>query len=112
MPIPTNMLQPLFLYAYDVSEGLYLDVAADFNTPATTTLSRGIYMLCAVGADVTFGIEDAPLDGTNGAHLPAGDTRLIVIPEDGIDLSACLYDGTGDPAKLNIAKVRPITERF
>lgn len=110
MAIPSNQLQPLFLYAYDVADGQYVDVTTDFNTPVDTILDRGIYMLCAVTSDITFGI--GLLSGTNGAHLPAGDTRLIVIPADNTTLSACLFDGTANAAKLNIAKVRPVPQHF
>jgi hypothetical protein len=112
MPV-TNQRQPLFLSSAAAADGQYVDVTSGFGTPTNVTLNRGIYCLTAVGVDITFAIgASGSLTGTNGAHLPSGDTRLIVIKANNTNFTCCLAPGGTTAGKLNIALVNPVREMF
>lgn len=108
MPV---LKKPLFLSSKLVAEGQYLDVAEP-AVQASVALTTGVYCLTAVGCPVSFA-TDTGLDGTNGAHLPDGDTRLVFF-----DAAAggTLYyrlapNGTA-AGKLNVSKVHAVPELF
>ncbi len=111
MAVPTWSEQPLFLYALDAAEGFYVAVPAGFAAPATKVLNKGIYCLTSVGVDLTFAVAGV-LDGTNGAHLPAGDTRMLLIAADATTLQICLAPGGATAGSINIAQVRPNPRMF
>lgn len=97
MPV---LQQPLFLYSTDIADGQYVAATAVEDSVA---LGVGVYCLTAYGCAVSFG-TDTGLDGTNGAHLPDGDTRLVVFKTAGTLYFMRAIDETDD-GKLNISKV-------
>jgi hypothetical protein len=110
--LPTNAKQPLFLFAQMAREGQYVKVGADFNAPTDVILARGVYCLTAIGVDLTFAVDDSgTLDGRNGHHLPAGDTRLVAIFRKS-NLTIALLAGETTAGQINISQVRPVPERF
>jgi len=111
MTIPTNARQPLFLHGGVAAEGFYLDVAADFTAPATRALTRGIYCLTSVGVNLSFSLG-AGLSATAGHHLPANDSRMIVVGAAGATLNVSLAPGGTVPGAVNISQVQPNPERF
>lgn len=97
MPV---LQQPLFLYSTEVANGQYVAATAVEDSVA---LGVGVYCLTAYGCAVSFS-TDTGLDGTNGAHLPDGDTRLVVFKAPGSLFWIRAVDETAD-GKLNISKV-------
>jgi hypothetical protein len=101
--------KPLFLSSKLVAQGWYV---ATTPVEANQVLVKGIYCLTAYGAEVSFS-TDTGLDGTNGAHLPDGDTRLVFF-----DAAAggTLYWRTAVNAAadglLNITRVHAVPEQF
>jgi hypothetical protein len=108
MPV---LKKPLFLSSKVVAEGQYLDVVQP-GVEDNVVLARGIYCLTAVGCPVSFS-TDTGLDGTNGAHLPDGDTRLVYFdaPAGGTLYFILAPDGTA-AGKLNVSKVHAVPELF
>lgn len=113
MPIPTNAKQPLFLYATAAEDGQYLAIAAD-GSDSNVTLARGIYCLTSVGVALNYALDVAgSLDGTNGAHLPANDTRLIVVKDPaGANFTCQLAPDGTEAGAINIVAVQPVPEIF
>jgi len=113
MAIPSQQKQPLFLSSSAAALGQYVAIAADFVTPTDVLLNRGIYCLTAVDVDITFALDaTGALDGTNGAHIPAGDTRVLYVETATQNLTMCLAPGDSTAGSINIAQQRSIPERF
>jgi len=97
-----KLKQPQFLAPTTVANGQY---AAVTNAESSVALTPGVYCLTAYGCACSVA-TDSGLDGTNGAHLPDGDTRLVVFEEAGDLYFIRAIDETAD-GKINIAKVFP-----
>jgi hypothetical protein len=96
------LLLPKFLSPTTAANGQYVAVTVAEDDVA---LAAGVYCLTAYGCAVSFS-TDMGLDGTNGAHIPNGDTRMVVFEEAGSLFFIRAVDETAD-GKLNIAKVFP-----
>lgn len=110
MPIPTNAKQPSFLYATAAADGQYVAVAA---AAANVSLARGVYVLTSVDVPVQYALDaNGSLTAANGHHLPASDTRVLVVDADTANFTYRLAPGSATPGSLNISKVQPSPERF
>lgn len=109
MAIPTNAKQPSFLYATAAADGQYVAVAA---AAANVTLQRGVYVLTSVDVAIQYALDvNGSLGAANGHHLPASDTRVLIV-DSASNFTFRLAPGGATPGSLNISKVQPSPERF
>lgn len=110
MAIATNVQTPGFLYGALASDGQYVDVSA---VAASVTLANvGCYVLTSMGVEISFALGATALDGTNGHHIPANDTRVIYVDTANTVLRYRSPTGaTSATGKMNISRVQAAPER-